>query len=40
MVLAEAELWTAIVEDSKMDPGEEVTITKVEGIEIAYDQEI
>ena len=31
-VLAGGELWTAIAEDSKIEPGEEVTITKVEGL--------
>ena len=34
MVLAEGELWTAIAEDSKIEPGEEVTITKVEGLKL------
>jgi membrane-bound serine protease (ClpP class) len=33
-VLAEGELWTAIAEDSKIEPGEEVTITKVEGLKL------
>ena len=33
-VLAEGELWTAIAEDSKIGPGEEVTITKVEGLKL------
>jgi membrane-bound serine protease (ClpP class) len=31
-VLAEGELWTAIAEGSKIESGEEVTITKVEGL--------
>jgi membrane-bound serine protease (ClpP class) len=31
-VLAEGELWTAIAEGSKIEPGEEVTITKIEGL--------
>jgi membrane-bound serine protease (ClpP class) len=33
-VLAEGELWTAIAEDSKIEHGEEVTITKVEGLKL------
>jgi len=33
-VLAEGELWTAIAEDSTMEPGEEVIITKVEGLKL------
>jgi membrane-bound serine protease (ClpP class) len=33
-VMAEGELWTAIAEDSKIEPGEEVTITKVEGLKL------
>jgi membrane-bound ClpP family serine protease len=33
-VLAGGELWTAIAEDSKIEPGEEVTITKVEGLKL------
>jgi membrane-bound serine protease (ClpP class) len=33
-VLAEGELWTAIAEDSKIEAGEEVTITKVEGLKL------
>jgi membrane-bound serine protease (ClpP class) len=33
-VLAEGELWTAIAEDSKIEPGEEVTIIKVEGLKL------
>ncbi len=31
-VLAEGELWTAIAEDSTIQPGEEVIISKVEGL--------
>jgi membrane-bound ClpP family serine protease len=34
MVLAEGELWTAIAEDSTIEPGEEVIITKVEGLKL------
>jgi membrane-bound ClpP family serine protease len=33
-VLAEGELWTAIAEGSKIKPGEEVIITKVEGLKL------
>lgn len=33
-VLAEGELWTAITQDSKIEPGEEVTITKIEGLKL------
>ena len=33
-VLAEGELWTAIAEDSTIQPGEEVIITKVEGLKL------
>ncbi len=33
-VLAEGELWTAIAEGSKIEPGEEVLITKVEGLKL------
>ena len=33
-VLAEGELWTAIAEDSTIEPGEEVTITRVEGLKL------
>jgi len=33
-VLAEGELWTAIAEGSKIEPGEEVTITKIEGLKL------
>ena len=33
-VLAEGELWTAIAEDSRIEPGEEVTITKVQGLKL------
>jgi len=34
MVLAEGELWTAIAEGSKIEPGEEVIITKTEGLKL------
>ena len=34
MVLTEGELWTAIAEDSKIESGEEVTITRVEGLKL------
>ena len=34
MVLAEGELWTAIAEDSRIEPGEEVIITKLEGLKL------
>jgi membrane-bound ClpP family serine protease len=34
MVLAEGELWTAIAEESTIEPGEEVIITKVEGLKL------
>jgi membrane-bound ClpP family serine protease len=33
-VLAEGELWTAIAEGSTIEAGEEVTITKVEGLKL------
>jgi membrane-bound ClpP family serine protease len=33
-VLADGELWTAIVEGSKIEAGEEVIITKVEGLKL------
>jgi len=33
-VLAEGELWTAIAEDSKIEPNEEVVITKVQGLKL------
>jgi len=33
-VLAGGELWTAIAEGSKIEPGEEVIITKVEGLKL------
>ncbi len=33
-VLAEGELWTAITEDSTIEPGEEVIITKAEGLQL------
>jgi membrane-bound serine protease (ClpP class) len=33
-VLAEGELWTAIAEDSTIESGEEVIITKTEGLKL------
>ena len=33
-VLAEGELWTAIAEDSTIESGEEVIITRVEGLKL------
>jgi len=33
-VLAEGELWTAIAQDSKIESGEEVTITKIKGLKL------
>jgi membrane-bound ClpP family serine protease len=33
-VLAEGELWTAIAQDSKIESGEEVIITKVKGLKL------
>jgi membrane-bound serine protease (ClpP class) len=33
-VLAEGELWTAIAEGCTIEPGEEVTIAKVEGLKL------
>jgi len=33
-VLAEGELWTAIAEDSTIEPGEEVIITRTEGLRL------
>jgi membrane-bound serine protease (ClpP class) len=33
-VLAEGELWTAIAEGSTIEPGEEVIITKAEGLKL------
>lgn len=33
-VLAEGELWTAIAEDSTIEPGEEVLIAKTEGLKL------
>jgi membrane-bound ClpP family serine protease len=33
-VLAEGELWTAIAEDSTIESGEEVMITRVEGLKL------
>jgi len=33
-VLVEGELWTAIAEDSTIEPGEEVIITRTEGLRL------
>jgi len=33
-VLAEGELWTATAQDSTIDPGEEVIITRVKGLKL------
>ena len=33
-VLAEGELWTALAEDSRIEPGEEVIITRTEGLKL------
>jgi len=33
-VLAEGELWTAVAEDSTIEPGEEVIITRTEGLKL------
>ena len=33
-VLAEGELWTAIAEDSTIEPGEEVIVTRIEGLKL------
>ena len=33
-VLAEGELWTAIAEDSRIESGEEVIITRTEGLKL------
>ncbi|UCH51490.1 MAG: nodulation protein NfeD [Chloroflexota bacterium] len=37
-VLVEGELWKAVVDDGKVEPGEEVTITKVEGLRLLVTQ--
>ena len=34
VVLVEGERWTAISEKGRVDPGEEVTITKVDGLRL------
>ena len=34
MVLVEGELWTAILDKGDAQPGEEVTVTKVEGLKL------
>jgi len=33
-VLAEGEIWAAIAEEGEIEPGEEVIITKVEGLKL------
>ena len=33
-VLAEGELWTALTKGSRVEPGEEVIITKIEGLKM------
>ena len=33
-VLAEGELWTALTKGSRVEPGEEVIITKIEGLKL------
>jgi len=33
-VFIEGENWTAMSEDSRIEPGEEVTVTKVEGLKL------
>lgn len=37
-VLVDGELWKAEVDDGKIEPGEEVTITKVEGLKLSVTQ--
>ncbi|UCH51491.1 MAG: hypothetical protein JSV54_01625 [Chloroflexota bacterium] len=37
-VLVEGELWTAVVDDGKVESGEEVTITKVQGLRLLVTQ--
>jgi membrane-bound serine protease (ClpP class) len=37
-VLVEGELWKAVVDSGKVEPGEEVTITKVEGLKLLVTQ--
>jgi len=34
MVLVDGELWKAEVDSGKVEPGEEVTVTKVEGLKL------
>jgi membrane-bound ClpP family serine protease len=34
MVLAEGELWTAIAGNDKIEPGEDVVITRVNGLKL------
>ncbi|MCJ7768897.1 MAG: hypothetical protein MUO92_00225 [Dehalococcoidales bacterium] len=37
-VLIDGELWKAVLDDGKVEPGEEVTITKVEGLKLLVTQ--
>ena len=37
-VLVEGELWTAVLDGGKVEPGEEVTITKIEGLRLLVTQ--
>jgi membrane-bound serine protease (ClpP class) len=39
-VLAEGELWTAISKDDKIEPGEEVIISKVEGLKLRVTKKV
>jgi membrane-bound ClpP family serine protease len=39
-VLVEGEHWTAIVDKGKVEPGEEVTVTKVEGLKLVVTKKI
>jgi len=33
-VLVEGELWTAVLDNGRAEPGEEVTVSKVEGLKL------
>ena len=37
-VLVDGELWKAVIDDGKVEPGEEVTIKKVEGLQLFVTQ--